>query len=231
MANGRFISYLRVSTGRQEKSGLGLDAQRTAIDSYLNGGNWEVIKEFVEAESGRQFERAELKKALDMCRQTGATLLIAKLDRLARNVSFISRLMDSGVEFVVVDFPEANRFVLHLLAAVAEHESRLISERTKAALQEAKRRGKRLGSPANLDESAREKGRTEGNKAKKKKADEFALSVYPHIAEARRKGDSFQQIGIELYNKRILTPRGNVAWSSASVRNVFLRGQKILGEG
>ena len=147
MATGKFISYLRVSTDRQGRSGLGLDAQKRAIDDYLNGGNWKVLKEFVEVESGKTNERPQLQAALEACQRTGAMLLIAKLDRLSRNVAFIANLMDSGVEFVACDFPTANRLTIHIMAAMAEYEREMISKRTKDALQAAKARGKVLGNP------------------------------------------------------------------------------------
>src|SRR5271167_2308808 len=145
MANGKFISYLRVSTARQGISGLGLEAQRDAVASYLNGGRWTLVQEVVEVESGKRNDRPAIAEALRLCRLHRATLIIAKLDRLARNVHFISSLMESGVEFVAVDFPQANRLTVHILAAVAEHEATMISSRTKAALGAAKARGVRLG--------------------------------------------------------------------------------------
>jgi DNA invertase Pin-like site-specific DNA recombinase len=145
MAKGKFISYLRVSTARQGASGLGLEAQREAVRNYLNGGHWQLVQEVVEVESGKRNDRPAIAEALRLCRLHRATLVIAKLDRLARNVHFISSLMESGVDFVACDFPEANRLTVHILAAVAEHEAAMISARTKAALQAAKARGVALG--------------------------------------------------------------------------------------
>ena len=145
MANGRFISYLRVSTVRQGASGLGLEAQREAVSRYLNGGHWQLVQEIVEVESGKRNDRPAIAEALRLCRLHKATLVIAKLDRLARNVHFISSLMESGVDFTACDFPEANRLTVHILAAVAEHEASMISARTKAALKAAKARGVALG--------------------------------------------------------------------------------------
>src|SRR6476469_4708003 len=145
MANGKFISYLRVSTARQGASGLGLEAQREAVSRYLNGGNWTLVQEVVEVESGKRDDRPAIAEALRLCRLRRATLIIAKLDRLARNVHFISSLMESGVDFITVDFPQANRLTVHILAAVAEHEASMISARTKAALSAATRRGVALG--------------------------------------------------------------------------------------
>ena len=139
----------------QGKSGLGLEAQREAVQSYLDGGSWTLAAEVTEVESGKRNDRPELDRALGLCRLYGATLVVAKLDRLARNVAFISKLMESGVDFVAVDFPQANRLTVHILAAVAEHEAAMISQRTKAALAAAKARGVKLGNPANLSQPAR----------------------------------------------------------------------------
>src|SRR6516162_2201556 len=145
MAKGKFVAYYRVSTAKQGVSGLGLEAQRTAVLDYLNGGRWKLVGEFKEVESGKDSGRPALAKALAACRVHNATLIIAKLDRLARNVAFISNLMEAGVEFVAVDFPQANRLTVHILAAVAEHEAAMISARTKAALAAARARGVKLG--------------------------------------------------------------------------------------
>ena len=145
MANGKFVAYYRVSTQKQGASGLGLEAQKEAVRTYLNGGRWKMVAEFTEVESGKRNDRPALADALALCRIHGATLIIAKLDRLARNVAFISNLMESGVEFTAVDFPQANRLTIHILAAVAEHEAVMISARTKAALAAAQARGVVLG--------------------------------------------------------------------------------------
>jgi DNA invertase Pin-like site-specific DNA recombinase len=141
---GKFIAYFRVSTDRQGKSGLGLDAQREAVMSYLDGGRWALVDEFTEIESGKHNDRPELRKALAACKKLKAKLVIAKLDRLSRNLAFIATLMDSGVEFIAVDNPHANKLTIHILAAVAQHEREIISARTSAALKAAKARGKRL---------------------------------------------------------------------------------------
>jgi DNA invertase Pin-like site-specific DNA recombinase len=141
----RYITYYRVSTDRQGRSGLGLEAQQEAVHQYLFGKTADVIAEYVEVESGANNDRPKLKEALAACRREKATLLIAKLDRLARSVSFISNLMDSTTDFVAVDMPHASRLVLHVMAAFAEHERDMIRERTKAALAAAKARGVRLG--------------------------------------------------------------------------------------
>ena len=163
-SKSRFVSYLRVSTARQGASGLGLEAQRAAVAAHLNGSDWTLLREIVEVESGKRNDRPALAEALRLCGQQKATLVIAKLDRLARNVHFISGLMESGVEFLAVDMPSANRFVVHILAAVAEQEAEAISKRTKAALAAAKERGTVLGGrrvPAERDSrrSRRQHGR------------------------------------------------------------------------
>ena len=139
--SGKFVAYYRVSTQRQGRSGLGLEAQQTLVRDFLNGGDWRLVAEVTEVEIGKRNDRPKLAEALKLCRLHGAVLVIAKLDRLARNVAFISNLMESGVEFHAVDFPHANRLTVHILAAVAEHEAKMISERTKAALAAANRRG------------------------------------------------------------------------------------------
>src|ERR1039458_2831944 len=145
MATGKFISYLRVSTQQQGKSGLGLEAQRESVAVYLNGGRWKLVEEIVEVESGKRSDRPELARALSLCRAHRATLLVAKLDRLARNVAFISTLMEAGVEFVAVDLPQANKLTVHIMAAMAEYEAGAISTRTKAALAARSEEHTKLG--------------------------------------------------------------------------------------
>ena len=142
---GAFVSYLRVSTRGQGQSGLGLDAQRKAVTDYLNGGRWSLIDEYVEVESGANDERPELAKALALCRVHNATLVIAKLDRLSRDAHFLLGLQKAGVKFVAADMPEANEMIVGIMAVVAQVERRMISARTKAALQAAKARGVTLG--------------------------------------------------------------------------------------
>jgi DNA invertase Pin-like site-specific DNA recombinase len=145
--SGKWVCYLRVSTDRQGQSGLGLEAQRKAVLDFRNGGQWKLADEFVEVESGKRSDRPQLAAAL-ACKRLKARLVVAKLDRLARNVAFISRLMERGVEFVAADMPFANKLTIHILAAVAEHEREAISARTKAALAAAKARGVKLGGRA-----------------------------------------------------------------------------------
>lgn len=146
--NSQYVAYLRVSTHKQGLSGLGLEAQREIIRNHLHDTN--PIAEFVEVESGRKSERPKLKEALTLCRKEDATLIVAKLDRLARSVSFLSGLLESDVEIVFCDFPQANKMVLHIISAISQYEAELIAARTKASLQAKKSRGFRLGNPEHL---------------------------------------------------------------------------------
>src|SRR5690349_21739379 len=220
MAEGRFVAYYRVSTDRQGRSGLGLDAQRSAVTDYLNGGNWQLVAEFTEVESGRKNDRPELAKALATCRRIGATLIIAKLDRLARNVAFVSNLMESGVEFTAVDFPTANRLTIHILAAVAEHEREMISARTKAALAAAKARGTKLGNPNGLSAEARTRG-TAVAVAKRKAA---AADLAPVITEIKAGGrTSLRAIAAELDARGIRAPCGG-KWTAPAVMRLTAAG-------
>jgi DNA invertase Pin-like site-specific DNA recombinase len=143
-----YVSYLRQSTKKQSLSNLGIEAQREIIHKYL--GQIKPIAEFVETESGKRTDRPKLAEALELCRKTKSTLIVAKLDRLSRNVAFTSKLLESDVEIKFCDFPEANRLVLHIIASIAEYEAGLISTRTKQALKAKKARGVRLGKPENL---------------------------------------------------------------------------------
>ncbi len=235
MAYGKFVSYLRVSTQRQGISGLGLEAQREAVASYLNGGKWSLVQEVVEVESGKRNDRPAIAEALRLCRLHRATLIIAKLDRLARNVHFISSLMESGVEFVAVDFPQANRLTVHILAAVAEHEASMISARTKAALGAAKARGVRLGGQrGSLDRM--------GSMARKGNA---ASAVVRRAASAKRNEDllpvieDLQAAGLSTphriatgLNERGITAARGGAWSAVQVRRVLKssNGQKAIAQ-
>ena len=148
MSDTCYVSYLRVSTQKQGYSGLGLEAQREIIQNHLYETT--PITEFIEVESGRKKDRPKLKEALELCRKTGSTLIVAKLDRLARNVSFLSSLLESDVEIVFCDFPQANKMVLHILSAISQYEAELTASRTKSALQAKKARGCKLGNPEHL---------------------------------------------------------------------------------
>ena len=143
-----YIAYLRQSTTKQEMSGLGVEAQREIIQNYLK--DRKPIAEYIETESGRKSDRPKLTEALGLCRKTSSTLIVAKLDRLSRNVAFTSKLLESDVEIVFCDFPEANKLVLHIISSIAEYEAGLISQRTKQSLQAKRARGCRLGKSENL---------------------------------------------------------------------------------
>jgi DNA invertase Pin-like site-specific DNA recombinase len=213
----RFVPYYRVSTARQGQSGLGLEAQQKAVRDFLNGGAWEIVAEFVEVESGKKADRPELARALDACRKHKAKLVIAKLDRLSRNLAFIATLMDAGVEFIAVDNPHANKLTLHILAAVAEHEREAISERTKAALAAAKARGTRLGTPDPAG-AVRRMG-----KALKARTSQFAANILPLIREVQAGGHtSLNAIAGQLNARKVATARGG-RWTHVQVRQILAR--------
>ncbi len=220
MAKKRFVSYLRVSTARQGASGLGLEAQRTAVAGYLNGGDWALVEEVLEVESGKRNDRPALAAALKLCRKHKATLVIAKLDRLARNVAFISNLMESGVEFIAVDMPQANRFVVHILAAVAEQEADAISKRTKAALAAAKARGTKLGgrrvSAKRFAEIQADARHMRSELVVKQRAE-----LFPIISQIRASGcTSLREIAAQLNSREIEAPRGG-QWAATQVQRVL----------
>lgn len=223
MTTARYIAYYRVSTDKQGRSGLGLEAQRRAVVDYLNGGNWELVEEFTEIESGKRNDRPELAKALAACRKHKAKLVIARLDRLSRNAAFIANMMESNVEFVAVDFPSASRLTLHILAAVADYEREAISTRTKAALAAKKAQGVKLGGPRLAVASI------EGAKAVKAKADQFAANVLPIVQTIEASGiKTFDGIAAALNARGVRTARGG-QWYGATVRNIVMRSR--TGEG
>lgn len=222
MATGKFVSYLRVSTKRQGRSGLGIEAQREAVASFLGGGRSRLVTEFVEHESGRRRDRPELARALAACRAHRATLVVAKLDRLSRDAAFLLTLRNSGVRFVAADMPEANELTVGVLALVAEYEARAISERTKAALAAAKRRGVRLGMP-NLTDRARRQGAKASAVARAASAYQRARDLAPVIEHLRDEGaTSLRDLATALTNHGIETPRGG-AWSPTAVARILNR--------
>jgi DNA invertase Pin-like site-specific DNA recombinase len=219
---GNFVAYYRVSTERQGRSGLGLEAQKAAVRDYLNGGNWKIVAEFVEVESGKRSDRPQLAAALAACALRGAKLIIAKLDRLARNVAFVSNLMEAGVDFVAVDFPTANRLTVHILAAVAEHEAKMISERTKAALAAAKARGQKLGGYRGIPLTP--EARQAGCERRTAIADKRAAALAPTIAELRASGAAtLQAIADGLNRSGIPTTSGRGEWQPVQVSRVLAR--------
>lgn len=208
----RFIAYFRVSTVRQGRSGLGLEAQQEAVQRYLASVGGTLMAEHVEVESGKRNDRPELAKAMAECRKHKAKLCIAKLDRLGRNVAFISALMDGAVEFVAVDNPTATRLTLHILAAVAEHEREMIASRTKAALQAAKARGIVLG----------RNGAKVLAPANRAAAMERACALKPILAELVDAGMSIRQIAAELTARSVPTAGGG-NWHPETVSRVLQR--------
>lgn len=188
------VAYYRVSTARQGASGLGLAAQQTAVAAHVAQTGSPLIAEFTEIESGRKTNRRELTEALAQCRATGSVLVIAKLDRLARNVRFLSQLMEEGVRFLALDLPGATPFTLHILAAVAEQEATAISERTKAALRAAKARGTKLGMPANLTEVSRRRSL----EVRQARAAERHRRLMPYVRGWTRDGLTVQQMADKL---------------------------------
>lgn len=221
MTKSKYVAYYRVSTDKQGRSGLGLEAQQKAVLDYLNGNGWEIVGEFTEIESGKRNDRPKLQTALRECRLHGATLVIAKLDRLARNVAFISNLMDSEVDFVAVDFPQANRLTVHILAAVAEHEREMISQRTKAALAVAKARGVALGNPQHLTDAARQQGTIESAKVRKAKAQSRASDYIPIIETIKADGiTTLAAIADAMNLRNVPAPRGG-RWQATQVKRVI----------
>jgi DNA invertase Pin-like site-specific DNA recombinase len=218
MAEGRFVSYFRVSTQKQGRSGLGLEAQREAVARFLNGGSWTVLADFTEVESGRKSDRPELAKALDHCRLTGATLVIATISRLARDAHFLLGLEKAGVNFVACDMPNANRLTIGILAMVAEEEARAISTRTKVALAAAKARGTVLGGYR----GGPKVDGTRGAQARREMADSFAAGLAPMLRPMRDEGLSLRAMAARLDERKIMTPRGG-AWTATAVKNVLAR--------
>jgi len=217
MASGRFIAYYRVSTQQQGRSGLGLDAQRQAVSAYLNGGAWQLAAEFTEVETGKGSnaldKRPQLLQALDQCRKQKATLLIAKLDRLARNVHFITGLIESGTDFVAADMPNANKVMLQMHAVMSEWERDQISARTKAALAQAKARGVVLGAAGRRSLEAHRVARTRESEA-------FAARLRGICEGFALRGLSQRQMTLELNQLRIGAPRGG-KWSLRQLQRII----------
>lgn len=226
----KVVSYLRVSTGKQAKSGLGLEAQREAVETYLAGTGGKLLTEYVEAESGKKDNRPELAKALAHARRSGAVLLVAKLDRLSRNATFLSALLDSQVDFLACDNPVANKLTIRILAAVAQEEREAISKRTKEALQAAKARGVRLGGrPGHWTKegdaarlAALEKNRAAGQRTIKAKAIEEYADLIPMIEQLRGEGKTLAAIAETLNAAGHSTRRGG-RWTHVQVSRLLAR--------
>ncbi len=214
-----YVTYYRVSTPKQGMSGLGLDAQRKSVADYLSRVGGEVLAEYTDIESGSKNDRKNLQAALKKCRLTGSILLIAKLDRLSRNRSFLMTLQDSNLEFVCVDMPEANRLTIGLLAVMADYERQLISERTKAALQAAKARGTVLGNPnLALVRNTDTKAATQAKSEKAKLRNDEVLAIINEL-----KGEhgelSHVKLAVKLNEAGYKTARGCL-WTKTQVRRL-----------
>lgn len=224
MAHGRFVSYLRVSTKRQGRSGLGIEAQREAITQFLNGGNWELVAEMVEVESGKKNNRPKLAEAIATCRAFGAKLLIAKLDRLSRDAAFLLSLRDADIEFVVADMPEANRMTVGIMALVAEYERDMISARVKAALAAAKARGRQLGAyrdGAFVGRTGTAENMATARAARAIKADRTAgnISFVLNRIDPDR-ALSLRTLAFRLNEERVPTPSGKGQWAATTVKRL-----------
>src|SRR5271169_6441766 len=236
MAKGKFISYLRVSTDKQGRSGLGVEAQRAAVESYLNGGRWTVVAEYSETESGKRSDIPKLAKALGHAKAIGATVVFAKLDRLSRNVDLLRSLVTSDVDLIFCDLPHVppgamGRFLLTQMASVAELEAGLISERTKAALAAAKARGVKLGNPNGARcLQGKQTGNNEAVAAIKLKAQEHATNLRSILDDVRAQGvTSVRKIAEELNQRGILAPRGG-EWQPTTVVRLLARLQVLVSE-
>lgn len=218
-----FVAYYRVSTRKQGRSGLGLEAQRSTVSGFALASGGRIVAEFTEQESGKLALRPQLQRALTACRLHRAVLVVAKLDRLARNAAFLLSLRDASVEIVACDLPSMNRMTVGIMAVVAEEEARLISERTRLALAAAKRRGARLGTPSNLTDFARRKGSASSSIARRGVADRRALDLRPLLDELRPSGRGSLRLLAQALNERgIGAPRGGV-WTPTAIARVLRR--------
>ena len=219
------VAYYRVSTAAQGRSGLGLDAQQFAVESLCASRGWNIISPpFTEIESGKRDGRPELAKALHRAKVTGATLVVAKLDRLSRNVAFLAALQESSVKFIAADMPEANELTVHIMAAVAQAERKTISKRTTEALQAAKARGQRLGNPNGAASLRRaQKGNAAAIELVMNAAADRAEQLRPVIEELRGRGmTSLSGLAAALNEGGMVTARGG-RWHASSVRNLLAR--------
>lgn len=217
----KYVAYLRVSTQKQGFSGLGLEAQKEIIKNYLHTKI--PVAEFTEVESGRKTDRPKLKDALALCRTTGATLIVAKLDRLARNVSFLSNLLESDVDIIFCDFPQANKMVLHILAAISQYEAELTASRTKAALQAKKARGEKLGNPEHLMDkhiqAIAKSNKTNSDKAKNNPNNKRAVAFLKVMISQEK---SLQEMTNILNNEGFVTAKG-CRFVPATVKRIIKR--------
>jgi len=210
----KYVAYFRVSTAKQGRSGLGLEAQQEAVKHYADS----IIHSFTEIESGKNDSRIQLAAAIELCRTSGASLLIAKLDRLSRKASFLLTLRDSGVQIIAADMPNCSTLEYGIRAVIAQNEREEISKRTKAALDAAKARGVKLGTKSPEISSAA------GVAALQANAEQFALTVLPVIRDLKAAGyTSLRQIAAALTERKVATVRGNTNWSASQVSNIIAR--------
>lgn len=225
MAEGNFIAYYRVSTAKQCASGLGLEAQQEMVRKYLDGGSWRLLDEFTEIESGKKDDRPELSKAIKLCQLKNAKLVVSKLDRLSRDLHFITSLQKSGIQFVVAENPDMNELTVHIFSAMAQHERKLISKRTKEALAQAKKRGVKLGNPILYEgkQIAGSGDTSNARRVKTEKANDYALQMKDVIEDIQEAGfTSLRGVAQEL-NHRGFTTRRNKEWTANSVRLCTMR--------
>ena len=216
MENQSFIGYYRVSTQKQGVSGLGLDSQKSAVHSFI--GNRSLIAEFKDIESGKNDNRPELLKAIQKTKETGSTLVIAKLDRLSRNLNFITLLQNEKVKFVCCDLPDANELTINIIGAMAQSERKLISERTKSPLVQLKKRGVKLGSPENLTNDARLKGSMKMIEKSRKNDNNIKARKVIHLLKSN--GMTLREIAKELTESGFKTSKG-LTFKAKQVRRLL----------
>lgn len=224
------VAYYRVSTAAQGRSGLGLDAQRKAVADLCGSRGWELIEEYTEIESGKRNDRPKLAEALRRAKLTGATLVVAKLDRLSRSVAFLSALQESGASFIAADMPEANELTVHILAAVAQAERKAISRRTREALEAAKARGVKLGNPNGAAALRRAgKGNSTAVAARKAAVDGRCAELAAEVQEIRKGGArSLREIAAGLNERHVRTTRGG-PWHPSGVKRLLERLESLQG--
>jgi len=224
MTQGSIVSYLRVSTQKQGQSGLGLEAQKKAVEEYLNGGDWNVLEELVEIESGKNSKRPKLLEAIELCKASGATLVVAKIDRLTRDAAFLLNLKDAGIDFIAADMPEANRLTIGIMALVAEQEREAISQRTTQALAAAKARGQQLGAYRDGVFVGRRGTAEDTQRATEARTALFVTRTHQKLPMLKRidpdNAMSLRAIADKLNDMNISTVTGKGSWSANSVKRL-----------
>lgn len=218
----KYVAYYRVSTQKQGKSGLGLEAQKKMVMDFVATSGGEIIAEYTEVESGKHDDRPELMKAMKHASLVGGRLLVGKLDRLSRDLHFITSLQKSRVDFVVADLPGCDSFTIHIYGSLAQREREIIAARTKAALAAAKARGVKLGTN-NLKPELVKEASAMGVRVRKQKADDFSAKVKPVIAALQAQGLSLRAVATELEKLGVKTARGGESWTPTTVKNALDR--------